>query len=349
MTATLYGIAELPARLVGRWDELLSQSSVKSAFLSYAFCAAVETVRGGVFVLHVREGDGAEGFMPFQIRKGRALLGHAEKVGGSMSDYFGIVGNLRGPLDTNEILRTAKLSSLRFEEGVPELCPFRFHDFESRDGLRLNVESFQQFKNDLLISNGSFVKSVLSRQRKLVRELGSVRFTFAVESVADNLDRLIRAKRDQYLRTGTWDALAAEWHRSLLGNLVCMDRTPNCSAVISTLEAGGDWIASKLSLLCHDVLHSWFSVYDPKYRAYGAGHLLWFSVIEHGVAQGLHRYDFGGGSGGYKAEYRGEPYVLWNGAIRLATPRGQSERVFQAVRWRLADFGRKRTSEKIQP
>jgi CelD/BcsL family acetyltransferase involved in cellulose biosynthesis len=348
MTARLYGIADLPERLVGRWDELLAQSPVRSAFLSHAFCAAVEGVRGGVFVLHIQEGDGAEGFMPFQIRKGRALLGHAEKVGGSMSDYFGIVGNLRGPLDTDEILRTSNVSSLRFEEGVPELCPFRFHDFEGREGMRLKVENFEQFKNALLISNGGFVKSVLSRRRKLVRELGNVRFTLAVESVTDNLNRLIRAKRDQYLRTGTWDALAAEWQRRLLGHLVCMDRTRNCSAVISTLEAGGNWIASKLSLICHDVLHSWFSVYDPKYRAYGSGHLLWFSVIENGVAKGLHSYDFGAGSGGYKAEYRGQSYDLWNGAIRLPTPRGRSERVIQAVRWRLEDFGRKRTSEKIR-
>jgi CelD/BcsL family acetyltransferase involved in cellulose biosynthesis len=338
MTIVLYRIDELPQRLVGRWNELLAHSPVRSAFLSHAFCDAVQKVRGGVFVLHIESGNGGEGFLPFQIRAGRALLGHAEKVGGSMSDYFGIIGNLEGPLDPHELLRAAKLSSLRFDHAVPSLSPFAFTDGEVRRGVRLCASGFAQLQNALLSSNKHFIKSAQGRERRLEKEVGRIVFTWnAIDPIAA-LDRLVGAKRAQYWRTGVDDALADGWRRNLLAVLLRYPARESPTALISTLHAGSEWIASKFSLLCRDTLHSWFSVYDPHHRRHGPGHLLWLKVIEAGCSNGIRIFDFGEGEADYKALYGGEEYELWKGTLRRNTVLGYSERVMQSLQWKWGPF-----------
>jgi CelD/BcsL family acetyltransferase involved in cellulose biosynthesis len=334
MSVTLCAIDALSDSQTSRWNELLlTASPVRSAFLSHAFCKAVNDVRGGVNVLHIREQDGGEGFLPFQIRSGRSLLGHGEKPGAGMSDFFGVVGNLQKRYSANELLSAARLSALRFDHAVRALCPFSFDDAESSQGIRLHAESLAQFKDRLLGTNKDFVKSVLYRERRLAREMGVIEFSWK-STGPQALDRLIAAKRDQYRRTGVSDGLKAAWQRNLLHRLVEMLPAPSCEAVVSSLHAGGKWIASKFGLICADTLHSWFSVYDPEYRRYGPGHLVWFKVIEAGCAKGIRTFDFGEGESDYKSQYNGESYEVWKGAIRRQTLRGQSERVLQSLQWR---------------
>jgi CelD/BcsL family acetyltransferase involved in cellulose biosynthesis len=337
---TLSAIDQLADAEVARWNALLQSAvPVKSAFLSYDFARAVNDVRGGVSVIAIRGDDGEEGFLPFQIRRGRKLLGHAEKVAGGMSDFFGVVGNFTGPLDAGDLLRAAGLSAFRFDHAVGALCPFAFEDAERSQGARLMVDDFEQFKAGLLISNKKFVQSVLSRERRLAAELGEIVFRWHAEEPTVALGQLITAKRNQYRRTGVADSFRTAWHRALLDRLL---RTPMpaCTATVSTLHAGGQWIGSKYGLICGDTLHSWFSVYDPQHRRHGPGHLVWFRTLEEGCRRGIRVFDFGEGDSNYKREYGGTSYDVFKGAIRLNTLRGQSERVLQSIAWRLEKAGR---------
>jgi CelD/BcsL family acetyltransferase involved in cellulose biosynthesis len=256
-----------------------------------------------------------------------------------MSDFFGIVGNLRMQLDSDELLRAAGLSAFRFDHGVPALCPFSFKDAEARCGTHLYADNFTQLKERLLNTNKNFVKSVLYRERRLCKELGAIEFCWK-SAAPEALDLLIATKRRQYVRTHVVDSLADAWKRRLLRWLLALPPAPDCEAVLSTLHAGGKWIASKLSLVCTDTLHSWFSVYDPQYRRHGPGHLVWFKVIEAGCAKGVRYFDFGEGESDYKAEYKGERYELWKGVIRRNTLSGLSERVLQSLEWKLNSFQR---------
>ena len=216
MPATAYAIDNLSGEQVARWSELLLLSPFKSAFLSHSFCKAVHAVRGGVYVVHIREQDGVEGFLPFQIRRGRSLLGHAEKVGASMSDFFGIAGNLRMEHDATEFLQAAGISALRFDHAVLALCPFSFHDAETRRGVRLQVDNYAKFTETLLGMNKAFVKSVLHREKRLRNELGAIEFSWkSVDFQA--LDRLIVAKREQSLRLTSWIAWRSLGHAIFSG------------------------------------------------------------------------------------------------------------------------------------
>lgn len=342
MSVSPYRIDALPAPMIGRWNELLlSQPSAKSAFLSHAFCRAVHGSRGGVGVLHIECEDGAEGFLPFQLRSGRGVFGHAENVGAGMSDFFGVVGNLRQDLDMSELLRAARLSAFRFDHGVPALCRFAFQDREDGNGTRLRVESFAKFRETLLAANKDFAKSVFSREQRLAKEEGELKFSWNAAD-PESLAQLIAAKRDQYRRTGVRDSLSAKWTRDLLRRLCALPQAEECQTVVSTLHAGGTWIGSKLSLICGDTLHSWFSVYDPQFRRYGPGHLVWFKAIERGGEAGIRVFDFGEGESNYKAEYGGESYELWKGVARTNTIQGGAERLLQSLQWRAEAFARSR-------
>ncbi len=133
MHVTASPIDALSPALIGRWNALLAaMPQPRSAFLSHTYCHAVNKVRGGVFVIHLAGENDEEGFLPVQIRAGRSLLGHAEKVSGGMSDFFGVVGNLRTPVDPDSLLRAANLSSLRFDHGVKDALPFAFDDSEEK-------------------------------------------------------------------------------------------------------------------------------------------------------------------------------------------------------------------------
>ena len=336
MRITAKAIDGLSSGEIERWNALLvAMPQVRSAFLSYDFCKAVHNVRGGVRVIHLEGPKGEEGFLPVQLRKGRFLLGHAEKVAGTMSDFFGVVGNLREAVDPDALMRGGGLSSLRFDHGVKELLPFSFGDDEESRGARVLVDDFERFKKGLAASNKKFVQSVLSRERRLASELGEIRFRWQAEDPATALEQLIAAKRNQYRRTGVPDAFATPWHRDLLKTLLEVS-SPQCSAIVSTLEAGGHWIGSKFSLICADTLHSWFSVYDPQHRRHGPGHLVWFQTLEEGCRRGIRVFDFGEGEADYKSQYGGEGYTVFKGAIRRNTLRGHSERVLQSIGWRVA-------------
>ncbi len=79
-----------------------------------------------------------------------------------------------------------------------------------------------------------------------------------------------------------------------------------------------------LSLACNETLHIWFPVFNPDFRRYGPGHLLFFRIFEHGSARGIRWFDFGEGEAIYKSRYHGESYALRKGVIRLASMRGYS-------------------------
>lgn len=325
-------IQSLSQAQIEAWNDLLERSSARTAFLSHDFCSTVASVRGRVRVIRIREAGGRAGFLPVQLLDRPAWLGHSGNVAQGMSDFFGIVGDLESHIDASSLLRGANLTSIRFDHALP--LPFSFHDGEPQEGLRLRVTDFAAFKENLQRTNKVFASSVYSRERGLQREYGALRFSWKAADPASALNWLISMKRAQYGSTGVRDSLAQAWRRKLLASLLQKPATRQCEAILSTLHAGNDCVAAKISLICFDTLHSWFSVYDRRFRKFGPGHILWFKVIEEATARGVSIFDFGEGISDYKLEYGGERYPLWKGGVRLNSARGQSDRLIQSVSWR---------------
>jgi CelD/BcsL family acetyltransferase involved in cellulose biosynthesis len=336
MRATLRNFADLSREQIQSWDHLLEYSTTPaSPFLSYAFSRAVHDARGGGRVLLIDANGGTVGFLPFQIRPGRRLLGHAEKIGGAMSDMFGIVGTIRSHLDAESLLGAANLSSLRFDHAVEELCPFTFGDRQEKWGIRIPVEDFSTFLDNLRQTDQQFVGMVAAGERRLAKKFGKIRFEWHNVDASAELDRIILIKRDQYRRTGKPDGLAQSWKQKLLHGLLKQNTSPLCLPVLSTLYAGNDWVASHFGLCCANTVHIWFPAYNPRFAQFGPGHMLLFKMFEHGIAAGFRSFDFGEGEATYKSRYKGQSYRLLKGVITARSMFGYAERVLQSLEWRV--------------
>lgn len=335
MQAALHDIDALSPAQIGTWNRLLTVSPARSPFLSHAFCRAVDEVRGGVRVLEINSDDAGAGFLPFQIRRGRAWLRHGEQVGGPLADHFGIVGNITTSLDSQWLLDAANLSALRFDRAVRELCPFAFQDAEEVNCVLVEVADFDRFMASRTLADKDFVKTVGRAARRLAREVGPIRFELHSTDPERELARLIAAKREQYRRTAAGDSLSVAWRRDVLFRLLREPEDSLCRVVLSSLHCEGKWIASNFGLLCNDTLHICFPVFAPEFRRYGPGHILFFRMIEHGVAQGIRRFDFGPGEATYKLKYDGQVYSRWKGSLHGRSPAGYSERALQKCEWRV--------------
>jgi CelD/BcsL family acetyltransferase involved in cellulose biosynthesis len=336
MRVTLHDVSDLSTEQIQSWDDLLERDTAfTSPFLSYGFCRAVDELRGGVRVLQFEDADRTRGFLPFQLRKGRSFLGHAQKVGAEMSDYFGCVGDSGLKLQPDRILKAARLSSLRFDHGNAETCPFVFEDAEEQIGVRVRANDFPCFMAALKAADKYFVKTVTRAESQLAADSGAISFRWHTDDPSGDLDRLIAVKRQQYGRTNKPDNLGAGWQSALLRRLLCGSAIRNCQPILSSLYSGGAWLASNLSLGCGNVLHIWFPAYDVNYRRYGPGHMLFLKLIQAGIERGFTLFDFGEGESAYKKKYLGETYSLWKGVVTTHSVSGFAERALQSLEWRI--------------
>lgn len=340
MRARVYDIDALSSAQVGAWDELLCRLPVRTAFLSHAFCRAIHDVRGNVRVVEIRGDTGEIGFLPFQIRRGRSLLGHGEQVGGHMSDHFGMIGNISTAIDPQWLLESAKLSALRFDRGTLELMPFSFQNEERVDGVSVRVDDFDVYMRSLESADKEFVKEVARSARRLNREFGTISFSLTPVDPLTELNTLIAAKSAQYRRTGAQDALSTPWRRQILQRLLREPADSLCRPLLSSIYCDGEWIASNLGFVCRDTLQICYPTYNAAFRKYGPGHILFFRIIEDGVTQGIREFDFGPGEAKYKLKYGGKIYARWKGAVRRRSLRGYSEQVLESCSWRINRLAR---------
>lgn len=335
MEVKRFRIDDLPSAAVASWDQLLRTSDLQSPFLSHAFCQAVGEVRGDVYVLQLKSENGEEGFLPFQYKNGRRFLRQAEKVGGHMSDYFGIIGNIREISDTSELLRRGAISALRLDHAVPHKCPFELADVELSFGSRIRTQSYSEFVDRLNRTNKVFLKEVARAERRLRADHGECKFEWDAGDSLGALRHIVNEKRAQYARTAMPDCFAELWSRKLLERLLQNTDQALCKPVLSTLHCQDGWIASNLGLICGKTMHIWFPAYDLRFKRYGPGHILFFKMIEHGCQEGIDCFDFGEGLSPYKAEYRGENYELFKGRISAGGLLAKLERIVQSAEWRV--------------
>ena len=336
MLISRHEMDELTPEQVETWNVLLrDHAPVKSAFLSYDFARAVHDARGGVVILNIRLGDGSAGFLPLQMRIG--MLGHAEKIASDMSDYFGIVGDIRTVLDQDQLLSGAGLSALRFDHGVGAMCNFTFANKEVAQGVYVPVPDLQRYAAMLAATDKEFVKRVARSARQFSREIGPLRFDWHTQYAGAGLDWLIATKSAQYRRTNVSNTLAAPWRKLFLRRLLEEPQSSRCRVVLSTLTTDGRWVAASLNLLHGSTMHVWYPVYDTRFRKYSPGNFLFLKMFEQATGYGVDLFDFGKGAAKYKMKYMGELYELWSGVARRSTPFGLLDRLIQSTEWRLTD------------
>jgi CelD/BcsL family acetyltransferase involved in cellulose biosynthesis len=344
LTARIIIPAQISAPERALWDDLCrNDRSLRSAFYSHTYTREVAEVRPYVRVAIIERAGAPIGFLPFQYSGFFArLLRAAEPVGGGMSDYFGLIATPDAKLHSTALLERAGLSSLLFTHLDETQLGHGLTGKQPEPGHRINLDAgAKNYWNALRKSDKRLISDTERRLRKLTDDLGSLRFQFSAADPKAALEFLIERKRRQYARTGVADSLATPWRRGLLYRLASLD-DELCRGVVSTLYAGERWVASHFGLVCRDILHYWFPVYNEELKAYAPGRLLLKSIIDATGDAGITEIDRGAGDDPAKRDFANRSHFYYRGLWSLRDARAIASHATLSMKWRIASFGERR-------
>jgi CelD/BcsL family acetyltransferase involved in cellulose biosynthesis len=314
---------ELSDELVGRWSQLqLADPNLASAFFRPEFTQVVAASRGRVFVAVLEHAGGIAGFFPFQ----RNAWGIGAPVGGSMSDYHGLIAEPSLPLDPLRLLRGCGLRMWSFNHLVASQPAFAAYQEGHSTSPFLDLSrGFAEYRAEKSSAGSKVISQADRKTRKLAREVGALSFQFD-EADPAALRRLIQWKSAQYRRTGAPDIFATRWKADLVERIATM-RGPEFAGVLSTLRADGQLIAAHLGIRSRTALHWWFPAYDGDFGQFSPGLVLLMQLAANAEQSGVRTLDLGRGDDPYKMRLMSGSVPLAEGAVMRPGP--------LAMGWRL--------------
>lgn len=320
------------------WDRLAAaKPHLASPFMSAHYARALAEAGTDARVCIIRDEGEIAAFFPYFHANGLArMLGVAQRIGGELTDTFGLVAQDGFRTSTEELLRLAKINYLSFSHLDKAQLQYGLSGGQPRIGLRTRVDPQVVPVIDSITTIGRhYLKESARRTRKLEEDIGPMRFAFNVEHERERvLEQLIERKRAQYKSSGAPDALKESWKRDTLARLLDY-RFDNCQGVLSSLYAGDAWIASHFGIMGNGILHMWFPVYNQDYAKYSPGRLLLHAIIESSRAAGFNTIDRGEGDTPIKREIANEEYHLYRGTWQSRSPVTPLVHNLTRLRWRL--------------
>ena len=328
-------VGELTAADVQEWRRLCeSVPQLISPFYAYAYALAVAETGREVRICRLQREGAPVGFLPFQFAGAiERTLGAGEPLGGSMTDYVGIIARPDVQIAPAGLLRACRLNYFAFTHLDRPQLEYGLQAETSEPGLRIVMGAdARSYWDTLRTTDGKFVGDTERRERQLATQVGELQLTFETTDAAV-LEHLIAEKRRQYRDTHVPDALAEPWKIQLLNNLM-KQQDPGCQPILSTLRAGSTWVASHLGLRHGPVLHYWFPVYNPELRRYSPGRLLLKTILRAASERGVQVIDRGAGASEAKRDLANESHDYFSGVWHRNGPRAFSFRAIQSARWR---------------
>lgn len=324
-----------------------ARPELQSAFFSWQFAADVGAVNPRARVCVFGPPDEPRAFFPFQWWSGwRGRIGIAERIGGEISDYFGLIAPHGSRIDPAELLRAAGISTLHFSHLDETQLAHGLAGEQPRIGLRIEFpDGGPAFLRSLREKKKSLVRETERRLRKLEQTVGPIAFHVDAADRPDLLEQLVDAKVAQYERTGAGvPPLATAAGRDLVRRLY-RRRDPECSGVLSALLAGDDWVALHFGLRAGGTLHYWFPVYNPRHAALGPGRLLLHKTLEAANAVQIRAIDRGEGDTSVKRDYATDEHVFYLGTWQRHGLSGVIGNAGLSLGWRLD----RQFRDRIQP
>jgi CelD/BcsL family acetyltransferase involved in cellulose biosynthesis len=342
MSARLSGRVAAPDALTPAeevaWGEMTASARhLHSPFLSLGYTRAVARAVPSVRICVISEEGRPVAFLPFQFDGSvRQALGWAERLGGEMSDYFGLVAGPDFRIEPERLLQLAGLRYLHFTHLEENQIVFGLSGERPETGFQIRLDDGgPAFWARLLASDKEFVKDTERRERQLARERGAPAFRVDGECAPGALGELIAHKRDQYARTAVEDALLEPWKTRLL-EVLAETRREDCSGMLCTLHAGDTWVASHFGLRNRlGVLQYWFPVYNAELKRYAPGRLLLKSIIDRAAELGIRTIDRGAGDSPAKRDLANDSHVFYRGEWQRKGPLALVARGALAAQWRL--------------
>lgn len=329
---------DLSAGEISEWESLLQEEPRHgSPFLSAHFARAIAEsgVDARVCIMHDERGIAA--FFPHLYSNAwNRTWKVAERIGGELTDSFGLIARSDFRTTNDELMKLAKINYMCFSHLDETQLRYGLTAEQPRIGLRakLNPAAVPTLTSVNSVTR-HYLKDSEKRRRKIVDELGPLRFEFDTQCKRSQmLDLLIQQKREQYQSTKVTDSLKEKWKRDALAKLLDY-KFDTCRGVLSTLYAGDTWVASHFGIMGQGTLHLWFPVYNPECAKYSPGRLLLHHIVESCREYGFDTLDRGEGDTPRKREIANEEYFLYRGVWKNGSAISHVMHGLDRVRWRL--------------
>jgi CelD/BcsL family acetyltransferase involved in cellulose biosynthesis len=289
-------VSELTPAEVAVWLDIQERTGVyESPYFRPEFARAVAAVRDDVEVAVLLQAGQTIGFFPFQ--RGKLNLG--KPVGGKLSDYHGPLVRQDVEVDPQALLAACRLASFDFDHFVSASSAFEpyvtVRDKSPQMDLSEGAETYFRRKRE---AGTDSIHRQGQKTRKMAREVGALDFVYSSND-EEAFDLLRSWKSAQLARSGLADVFAFPWTLELLAKLREHQSDQFC-APLSVLRAGDKVAAVCLSLRSRDVLHSWFTTYNPELSSYSPGLTLFVRLAEEAAQLGICKIDLGRGEERYK-------------------------------------------------
>jgi CelD/BcsL family acetyltransferase involved in cellulose biosynthesis len=295
MRYRLIAADELDEGLVRRWGAIQSTSRLYSSpFFRPEFTQAVGAVRSDLRICVLEDANRVVGFVPFH----RSRLGIARPVGLGLSDHHGVIVETTADWNVRDLMDASGIVRWEFDHLLAGQAQrlSRVTSIEPSP----TIDTTGSFDNYVDAKRKS-LETVLRRQRKLERELGSCRLE--ISSLDDALlDKVIRWKGEQCHRTGAVNFFALNWTVELIRR-IHSSRSSEFSGVLSVLWSGDELLSLHFGMRSREVLHYWFPVYNHSFRDYSPGLILLLSLVRNACENDTRHIDLGKDLTQYKTKF----------------------------------------------
>ena len=183
-------------------------------------------------------------FFPLQFRNSlHRLLGFAERLGGEMTDYFGLIAPADFQIAPEHLLSLCGAKYLYFTHLDETQIRYGLDGESPEVGLSMRLDSGEKsYWESLKSTCRDLVSETNRKERQIQKEAGPLKFCFEERQWRQPLTALLDSKASQYRRTGREDILAARWRRHLLESAGGKHRSGMPGCVIDALcrrQVGG--------------------------------------------------------------------------------------------------------------
>jgi len=241
-----------------------------------------------------------------------------------------------------EWMRAARLNHFYFTHLHDSQARFGLKGDTVTTGLRIALPSGgAAYWNALSAADPKLSKDTERRLRKAEREFGKLEFEIDAADRPAMLEHVLKAKSDQYVRTGKPDLLAFPERRHLLRTLASANDA-DCRSVVSKLSFGGVWAALHFGLVSRQTLHYWFPVYNPAFTSFAPGRLLLREVILAARQIGVSFIERGEGESKAKLDFPSEQRRYYSGTWWRPSLMGLLYRAQLSMSWRISALAKQR-------
>lgn len=311
MKTTLVAPHELDAGCIERWEQLRGANPVyASPFYSPYFARIVGAVRRDAQIAIFEQQGEIVGFLPFHRIRGRI----AKPIGGHLNDYQGAILASWVALADPGLLESAGITAYDFDHLPWQLG--RGAISAKADQVSPQMDLTGGYDHCVAAKGESWkrgYRDMARKARKLEREIGPVRFEFAVHS-PPVFECHAAMRNALYRRMGLPEDFCAGWQGEVLRALRSADFL-DFRGVLSVLYAGAQPVAAHFGLISRGVLHWWFPAYELSAQRYSPGLQLIDHCARQAADQGIDTIDFGKGEDRYKALFADTGVAMLKGSI----------------------------------